>query len=581
MFRISAFIILLTTVTCITMLNSQSLSQKYLQNKTVTYDEAISFYKSLDAKYANAKLITCGMTDAGKALHLFVITNDADFDPASIRRKNKRILLINNGIHPGEPCGTDACLGLSEDLLSKKDFQKLLDHVVICIIPVYNIDGAFNRNSWSRMNQNGPEEYGFRGNARNLDLNRDFIKCDAENTKSFIKIFREWQPEIFVDTHISDGADYQYTMTLIPTQQNKLHPALATYMTDDLLPKLSSKMKERNWEMCAYIDPVNEIPDNGISAFLETPRFSTGYTTLFNTIGFITETHMLKPYPDQVKATYTFLYVLIEEMNNGFEKIKTVKQKADDDCARIKTSFDLQWEPDTTKFEMTEFKGYEAKHKKSNITGLDRLYYDRSQPYTRPIKNFDFYKSTVSVEKPYAYLVPQCWHEVIERFELNKIKMHRLVEDSVIEVEVYYITNYKSPQKPFEGRYLHTETEVSKEIQKIHFYKGDYVIVCDQSSNRFIVETLEPKGVDSYFAWNFFDAVLQQKEWFSDYVFEEKAEELLKDHPDLKVDLENYVKDNKLENDHRKQLAYIYRHSPYFEKSAMRYPVFRLNHKHE
>ena len=146
--------------------------------------------------------------------------------------------------------------------------------MVVCIIPIYNVDGALNRGSFSRANQNGPEEYGFRGNARNLDLNRDFIKCDAENTKSFIKIFREWQPEVFVDTHISDGADYQYTMTVIPTQQSKLHPALTGYVNKDLLPVLHAEMKNKNFEFCPYVETMKQIPDDGISAFLETPRFA-------------------------------------------------------------------------------------------------------------------------------------------------------------------------------------------------------------------------------------------------------------------------------------------------------------------
>lgn len=558
---------------------AQSLSQKYLQNKTVTYNEAITFYKSLDVKYANAKLITCGNTDIGKPLHLFVITNDGDFNKESIRKKNKRIILINNGIHPGEPCGVDASMGLAEDLLTKPEYIKLLKHTVVCIIPVYNIDGALNRGCCSRANQNGPDEYGFRGNYRNLDLNRDFIKCDSENAKSFTKIFRTWQPEIFVDTHISDGADYQYTMTLIATQQNKLHPALADCMNKNLLPFLNKEMKEKKWEMCPYVESRGETPESGIEGFLETPRFATGYTTLFNTISFITETHMLKPYPDQVKATHAFLETLIEAVNNNYQQIADAKKKADADCASTKTKFDLQWEIDTAKFEVIDFNGYQAQHKKSNISGLNRLYYDRTKPYTQKINYYNYYNATVSVEKPYCYLIPQCWHETIERLRLNKIEMHQLGADSSIEVDSYYISNYKSPTKPYEGHFLHTNVELRNEKQKVNFYKGDYVVVCNQSGNRYIIETLEPQGTDSYFVWNFFDAAMQQKEWFSDYVFEEKAEEIIQQNPALKDSLAQYVKENKLENNHWQQLAWVYQHSPYYEKTAMRYPVFRVNEK--
>ena len=71
---------------------------------------------------------------------------------------------------------------------------------------------ALNRNSTTRTNQNGPESYGFRGNARNYDLNRDFIKSDTKNAKTFAQIFHLVQPDVFIDNHVSNGADYQYIL---------------------------------------------------------------------------------------------------------------------------------------------------------------------------------------------------------------------------------------------------------------------------------------------------------------------------------------------------------------------------------
>ncbi len=558
---------------------AQDASMVYRQNKTVTYTEAIAWYQSLAAKYPKSKLITCGNTDSGKPLHLFVITNDGDFNPSSIHKKNKSIILVNNGIHPGEPCGIDACLKLSKDLLTDTKMQPLLEHTVICIIPVFNIDGALNRNSLSRVNQNGPEEYGFRGNARHLDLNRDFIKCDAENTKSFVKIFREWQPEVFIDTHISNGADYQYTLTYIETQPDKLHPVLAEYTRQKLVPQLNANLKSKNVEASPYVDCVKESPDSGIIGFLETPRFASGYTTLFNTIGFISETHMLKPYPAQVEATYKFIEAVIGAVNSDYRGIIAAKKKADEDCASAKLIFDLQWKLDFSKYEMLNFKGYAAKYKTSLVTGLERLYYDRNEPYEKQIKYHNSYEAAEQAMKPFAYIIPQCWQEVIERMNLNKVKMNRLVKDTVIKVQSYYITNYKTAPKPYEGHYLHSDVETRDEEQQVALYKGDYVIYCNQPSNRYIVETCEPKGVDSWFAWNFFDAVLQQKEGFSSYVFEEKAEEVLNGNPVLRDSLTEYVIANNLEQNAWQQLMWIYQHSKYMEPGYLRYPIFRINEK--
>jgi len=156
-----------------------------------------------------------------------------------IRKQDKRVLLINNGIHPGEPEGIDASMMLARDLLKG---NKIPANVVICIIPLYNIDGSHNRTSTSRANQNGPLAYGFRGNSRNLDLNRDFIKTDSKNSASFQQIFNTWNPEVFVDTHTSNGSDYQYTMTLIPTQKDKLNQVLSTYLTGQMVPSLYKEM---------------------------------------------------------------------------------------------------------------------------------------------------------------------------------------------------------------------------------------------------------------------------------------------------------------------------------------------------
>lgn len=557
---------------------SQKLPEKYLSNQTVTYDECISFYKLMDEKFTTAKLITCGMTDIGKPLHLFVISSDGDFNPSSVRNKNKRIVLINNGIHPGEPDGIDASMKLTYDLLHDKNKSALLNHVVVCIIPVYNIDGAMNRGCCSRANQNGPAEYGFRGNARNLDLNRDFIKCDSENAKSFSGIFSEWDPDVLVDTHVSDGADYPYVMTLISTQHNKLNPVLGNFLKHEMTPALFDRMKEKNDEMCTYINSFDydDSPDKGIAGFLEIPRFSTGYAALFNTIGFVAETHMFKPFAQRVQSTYNLLLSVLEFTSNEFQKIGELRKRAKEDCA-VRKNFDLQWTLDTTKFELITFKGYEAKYKTSNVTRLQRMYYDQKATYEKQIRFYDEYQGAVSVVKPLAYIVPQAWKEVIHRMKLNRIKMEMLNRDTAIETEAYYIENFSTSREPYEGHYLHSRPEIRKEKQKINFFKGDYIIYTNQECNRYIVETLEPQGVDSWFAWGFFDAILQQKEWFSSYVFEEKAEEILNEDSTLKSEFEQKQKeDSSFANNSFDQLYFIYRHSSYFEKSHRRYPVYRL-----
>ena len=245
------------------------------KNTTATYQEAIAYYEKLAGAFPQMQLSTHGMTDSGYPLHTVAISKDGDFDPLSIRKKGKQILFINNAIHAGEPCGVDASMMLWRDVIEKKEFQNLIENTVVVVIPMYNLGGVLNRNSHTRTNQNGPESYGFRGNAKNLDLNRDFIKCDSKNAQTFNQIFNRWQPDVFVDNHTSNGADYQYTMTLIPTQHNKLDSNLAEYLNKEMLPQLFDGMKKANWEMTPYVY-ARSTPDDGIAGFLDLPRYSSG-----------------------------------------------------------------------------------------------------------------------------------------------------------------------------------------------------------------------------------------------------------------------------------------------------------------
>ena len=542
------------------------------KNYTANYNEIIAYYKSLSIGKSEMRLVNYGTTDVGKPLTLVVLSRDGVFDPQLIKKQNKRVLLINNGIHPGEPEGIDASMMLTRDLLQKKALPK---DIVICIIAVYNIDGCLNRGQ-SRINQNGPRAYGFRGNYRNLDLNRDFIKADSKNALAFEEILNTWKPEVFLDNHTSDGADYQYVMTLIETQKDKQNPILAEYTSKTLSPELYRRMKASGYEMTPYVESEDKSPDNGIVSFLETPRFATGYTAQHNIISYITETHMLKAFDKRVYATYDFMQNLIDIYQRDAGRIGELKHKADEQVSKQKT-FALNWQLDTTHVDTLQFKGFEAGYKASEVSGLPRLFYDRTKPYTKTIKYYDNYKASVTVDKPEGYIIPQAWGKIIDLFKRNNIAMQRLSHDTTINTRIYYIADYKTQQRPYEGHYVHSNVKLNPVNMDIKFYEGDYVVYTNQALNRYIVETLEPQGVDSFFAWNFFDSVLGEKEYFSDYVFEDVAAELLKTDTDLRKKLDDEkAKDPKFAGSASAQLNFVYRNSPYFEKTYLRYPVGRL-----
>ncbi|MEO9532630.1 MAG: hypothetical protein ABJG68_16505 [Crocinitomicaceae bacterium] len=547
--------------------------EPYKNNQTYTYDQLQEVYSGLVKKEPrHCKLVQFGRSDYGKNVSLFMIEKNGGFTSKSFQKKS--VLLINNAIHPGEPCGVDASVQLAKTILA--DTSLIPENVVIGIIPMYNVGGAHNRTCCSRANQNGPEEYGFRGNAKNLDLNRDFIKCDSKNTQAFYKIFHFLNPHVFIDTHTSDGADYQHVMTLITSQIDKMHPWLKEYTESKLNPHLYEEMAKQNFDMVPYVHHMSQTPDNGIFDYLETPRYSTGYTNLFNCISYVSEAHMLKTYEQRVEATLALLNITVNYMDANSTELIQLKKKADLSNGQAEY-FPLNWKLDTTQHKMIPFKGYTAEWTKSELTGAERLSYNQSKPWEKDIAYYNSYTAIDSIKKPAYYIIPQAWTEVIIRLQMNNVQLDRLTKDLELEVETYFIDDYSTVPNPYEGHYLHRTVELSKKTQTMHYIKGDYAVSCRDIKARFIVETLEPKAADSYFSWNFFDAILQQKEWFSSYVFEEKAKAILENDPNLKAEFEAKKKeDGDFAKDPFMQLYYIYKRSDNYERTHNQYPVTRL-----
>jgi len=556
---------------------SQSITTKYEQTQakeTPTYSEIISWWKMMDNRFPTIKMQAMGPSDAGFPLHLVIVSNDGDFEMTSLHRKNKRIILINNGIHPGEPDGIDASMLLVRDIATHK--IKLPDNVVLAIIPVYNIGGCLNRSPWYRVDQNGPANFGSRGNAQNLDLNRDFIKCDSKEARSFAAIFHQCDPDVFVDNHVSNGADYQHIMTLLTSQYNKLGGPMGNYLHTEFEPGLYKLMKQKGYDLVPYVDFAGNTPESGMEAYFDGPRYSSGYATLWHTFAFVPETHMLKPYNQRVEATKALMESFIAFTATNSKAIHELREQTKKNVV-TQTSFPVSWKLDTTRADQVTFKGYEAGHKPSEVSGLPRLYYDRAKPYEKQIRYYNYYAARTAINKPLAYIIPQGWWKVLDLLQLNKVNMRVLPKDTSIEVEVYRIEDYKTFPRQYEMHHLNTDVAVSASKQTVKFRKGDYYIPLNQPANRFLVEVLEPQADDSYFAWNYFDGILGRKEGYSAYAFEDMAAQYLNEHPDVRKQLEaRRLTDTAFAKSASAQLDFVYKNSPYYEPDHLRYPVYRL-----
>lgn len=563
-------------------INSQNLNtdfripfEKTNGTETSTYFETIDYYKSLAKKYPEISIFEMGKTDSGYPLHLVIYDSSKKIDFKEIR-ESKNVILINNGIHPGEPDGVDASMVLLRDIVQNSNRTKQLENTIIAIIPIYNIGGALNRNSTSRVNQKGPTAYGFRGNARNYDLNRDFIKADTKNAKAFAEIFHLINPAIFIDNHVSNGADYQYAITHLFTQHNKLGGELGTFLENEMRQKIEESLLKKDISITPYVNVWGKTPEEGFSQFFDSPRYSSGYTTLFNTLGLMIETHMLKPYKQRVEQTYSFLETTIDFTIENGTKINELRKNAVSKILAKKT-YPIAYELDKTTFSTLQFKGYEGSYIDSKVTNGKRLFYDRSKPYIKPVNYYNEFKPSKEITIPKAYILKQGYWNILERLKNNKIEFTILKNDSSFIVEEQHIKDYKTRTQAYEGHYPHYNTTVISSKKTIKFNKGDIYIPINQNGARYLMETLEAEATDSFFNWNFFDAILQQKEGYSAYVFEDIAEAFLIKNPKVKDSLNLKIKtDTSFAKNPRAQLDFVYKNSPYYETAHLKLPVYKV-----
>ena len=547
-------------------------------NQTTTWQQCVSFYEKLALDFPQILHFSqIGLSDNGIPMHAGVVTTDGVFDREQLKGTGRPVFFNNNGIHPGEPEGIDACMALVRDFCTQPERLTSLAQTVFLFIPVYNVDGCHNRQNTSRVNQEGPELFGFRANGRNLDLNRDFIKCDSLAAQVFNQFFSAWDPDVMVDTHTSNGADYSYTMTLIQTQADKLGDGLGPFLRNKMLPTIYQEMEQRGWPTCPYVNPIKITPDDGIEDFLEVPRFSTGYAALHHTIGFMPETHMLKPYADRYASMCALVETVLEFTVKNGTHIQYLRTKAKH-AAQLKTQWPVQWKADHSQHSNFRFKGYKAIFSASKLGDYKRLSYDRNQPWEKDIPYYDHFVDALVINTPKAYLIPQAWRDVIQRLQWNKIELHCLNEDQTFQAQSYHIKSVKSREQSYEGHMFHDDVELTAQPETILARTGDYLLYLNQENARYAVETLEPQAHDSFFRWGFFNSVLEKKEAFSDYVFEDSAYEMLVAEPLLKAKFEHWkTLHPELLSSQDAVLGFIFANGQRFnEPEWRRYPVFSL-----
>jgi murein tripeptide amidase MpaA len=559
----------------------QTLAEKTDYRETPRYDEAVAYSKKLAAASPLIRYTSFGESGEGRALPLLIAASGNTFTPQAARSAGKAIILIQACIHAGESDGKDAGLALLRDIAITKTRPGLLDHVVVLFIPIYNTDGHERFGPFERINQNGPAEMGWRVTSANLNLNRDYMKADAPETRAWLKLWTEWNPDLLIDCHVTDGADFQYDITYIYEHHEHAPAPVLNWMRDAFDKRIFPATEKEGSLLSQYITfRDNRDFSKGLDGFVMPPRFSTGYTTVRNRPGLTIETHMLKDYRTRVRGTYDLLRFTLEEVNRNPEKLLRAAREADEQTIAEGRKYDPQRRYPlrieiTDKARQIKFKGVESRTEQSDISGTTRVIFG-TKPVELTVPFYDESRVAAAVAPPLYYIVPPQWKSVIEVLAAHGLRLQKLAQPATIEVESYRFTDVKFAATPFEGRVMPSyKTNAVRERRT--FPAGSIVVPVAQPAGNVAVHLLEPEAPDSFVAWGFFNAIFEQKEYGEDYVLENLAREMLAKDENLRREFEQKLAtDPKFAASASDRLNFFYERSPYWDKQMNLYPVGRV-----
>jgi hypothetical protein len=570
-------------------------AEKACYATTPEYVETMAYLKRIEASAPKqVKIEAFGKTGEGRDLDIVIVSRDGVFDPAAIHRASRPVVLVQNAVHAGEMDGKDACLALLRDMIISKSKAALLERAVFVFIPMYNADGHERRNRYNRINQDGPLEMGFRGNGTNLNLNRDYLKADAPETRAFLAMFHRWLPDFFVDDHVTDGADYQYDVTFTIDDGPNLPTATRKWVDEVAAPGLEKYVDAHgHLAFPSYINLVNDNdPAQGMAFVDDPPRFATGYMILEGRPGMLVELHMLKDYRTRVMGNYELLAGLMELVNRDADKLIALNAVADKEAeamgahplSNVRYPLALGWGGETTP---TLFRGYKYMRELSAVSGAMWVRYTH-EPWNVSLPMQTGAKVTAETTLPAAYIIPAQWTEVIGVLAAHQVEMTRTTATWSGDVETYRCAGMTWQDAPFEGRHPTFNGEAMKDPgrfgscvlvrEKMSFPAGSAVVRLNQRLSRVAVHWLEPAGPDSAMQWGFFDSIFEQKEYGEAYVLEELAREMMMRDPKLKAEFEKKVaSDPAFAGNPYARLEFFYERSPWFAANRVGlYPVGRL-----
>lgn len=547
---------------------------------TGRYDEVIALCGAFQTAYPKQlKCVDFGVTPEGRPMKALIVTRTGAMTAAAARARKLPVVLIQGGIHAGEIDGKDAGFQVLREVLDGRVAKGALDKQVLIFVPVFNVDGHERFAKWNRPNQRGPVEMGWRTTAQNFNLNRDYVKADAPEMHAMLALVNAWDPIVYVDLHVTDGAQFEHDVSIQvepassgDAEFRKAGAAMRANVIADIT-KLGSSPQAYYMSFAE-----NDNPASGFVDAVSEPRFSTGYFQLRNRLAMLVETHSWKDYPTRVRITHNAIVSTLDQVaTHGVEWMQAAA--AADARAQALAGAPVALSYKTTdKAHMVDFRGYAYTRTPSDVSGALMTRYDETKPQIWTVPLRDEIVPDISVNAPLAgYIVPAAQAAMVAQ----KLALHGIVYRTLgaapakANVETFRADKASFSAGSFESHQMLTVTGGWKAESRT-IDKGALFVPIAQPKARLVMAMLEPQAPDSLLAWGMFNNAFERKEYMEAYVAEDVARAQMAADPALAAAFRKQVETDPAfaKNAHARLEFFARRHASWDERLNL-YPVMR------
>ncbi len=494
-----------------------------------------------------------GRSAEGRVMRALLISRSGALTPEALRARAVPLLMIQGGIHPGESDGKDGGFAALRDLLGNSSSNNLLQRIAVLFVPAFNTDGHERVGRWSRPNQNGPIETGWRTTAQNINLNRDYMKADTPEMRAMLRLIDVWDPLVCADLHVTDGADFEPDISLQvePLNQGDANLRVSGRQMRDALIARLTELKFLALDFYPDLASADD-PASGFALTVYSPRFSTGYFPQRNRFTLLVETHSWKDYARRVhmmRDTITSVAELVAAHGRNWLELAHQADQAAIKLggAEMALDFKSSWRepaqaggaiPDrdaSTAARTIEFRGYAYTRTPSRLSGALVTAYDPKTPQIWRVPLRDQVEVSISATVPRGgYVVPAGFAaDIARRLDAHGIAFSRLTgAQEKIKAKAFRAAEVHFSAAPFEGRMRAHLTGAWHEEMYAPM-DGALFVPTAQPLARLVVALFEPRAPDSFAAWGLFNACFEQKEHMEPYVAEQIAQKMLEQDPQL------------------------------------------------